>query len=496
VIVSPAAPDANPGRGHVAPASPDGRTERLARALNPRSVAVVGDKRTNGYMWLRNLQPFNGKVYSVQIDPNDIPGIEEMGIPNYASLTAIPDEVDYVICAVPRQVAPRVLADAVQKGVGGVGMFTSGFAETGEEAGIALQDEVLRIARENDVILIGPNCMGLYNPRLGVRFSADQPAGVAGNVGLISQSGTHAINVSLVAAANGIHLSKAVSIGNAIVLDVPDYLEYFAQDDETEAIALYVEGVKDGERLARVLRETAARKPVLIWKGGQTADGARATQSHTASLSSQIAIWDALIRQAGAIRVDSLEEILDTLKLLLLAKPGTGRRLALMAMTGGPSVVLTDAFSKAGFSIPELTQASYDELSTFFNVIGGSYRNPFDMGGTIGGPNSANLDRLFDILERDESIDAVVMDIAALFMARQFIQHPERLQEFIGRLVRHRDRSTKPFLTILNPAHMEAEVLPVRLALQEAGLPVLPTFERAASALARVTTYREWNADR
>src|SRR5215212_662597 len=130
---------------------------RLDRALNPRTVAVVGDKKASGYMWLRNMQPFTGKVFSVQIDPNDIPGIEEMGIANFPSLAAIPDEVDYVVCAVPRQVAPRVLADAAKKGVGGVGMFTSGFAETGEELGVMLQNALQRIAREHDMVLIGPN---------------------------------------------------------------------------------------------------------------------------------------------------------------------------------------------------------------------------------------------------------------------------------------------------------------------------------------------------
>jgi len=466
--------------------------QRMDRALNPRVVAVVGDKKP--YTWLRNLQPFTGKVYSVQIDPNEIPGIEEMGVENYPSLTAIPEAVDYVICAVPRQVAPRVLIDAAQAKVGGVGMFTSGFAETGEELGAKLQDEVVRIAREHDIVLLGPNCMGLYNPRLGVRFSADQPAGEGGPVGFISQSGTHAISVSLLAPTHGIRLSKAVSIGNAVVLDVPDYLEYFGQDADTKAIAIYVEGVKDGRRFARVLREVAKRKPVLIWKGGQTEDGARATRSHTASLSSRMAIWDTLIRQAGAIRVDTQEELLDTLKVLLFAKPGYGRRLALMAHTGGPSVVITDAFSRAGFAIPELTQASYDELATFFNVIGGSYRNPFDMGGTIGGPNSANLDRLFDILERDENIDTIVMDVAANFMARQFFQNPERLPEFLARLTRQRDRSAKPFITILNPAHLEAEVLPVRQALQAEGFPVLPSFERAAAALRRAMDYRAQSA--
>ncbi|MCH8850536.1 MAG: CoA-binding protein, partial [Chloroflexi bacterium] len=130
----------------------------LTRALRPKTVAVVGDKRANGYMWLRNMSTFKGKVYSVQVDPNEIPGIEELGIPNFASLTEIPDEIDYVICAVPRPIAPRIIADCATKGVGGVALFTSGFAETGEEEGAKLQAEIGRIAREAGLPLIGPNC--------------------------------------------------------------------------------------------------------------------------------------------------------------------------------------------------------------------------------------------------------------------------------------------------------------------------------------------------
>jgi acyl-CoA synthetase (NDP forming) len=221
---------------------------RLDRALSPRVVAVVGDKKVSGYNWLKNQAKFTGKLYSVQIDPNEIPGIEELGIPNYKSLVEIPDEVDLVICAVPRQVAPRVVADAAAKKVGGIAMFTSGFAETGEELGVKLQDEILRIAREHDLLIVGPNCMGIYNARLGVRFSGDQPAGEGGGIGFISQSGTHAINTSLYASSQGLLLSKAISIGNAIVIDAADCLEYFAADPETKIIGLYVEGVRDGVR--------------------------------------------------------------------------------------------------------------------------------------------------------------------------------------------------------------------------------------------------------
>lgn len=467
--------------------------QRLERALNPRVVAVVGDKKAGGYMWLKNMQPFTGKLYSVQIDPNEIPGIEELGVSNYRSLVEIPEEVDLVVCAVPRQVAPRVVADAIAKRVGGVAMFASGFAETGEELGIRLQDEIHRQARANDLLLIGPNCMGVYNARLGVRFSGDQPAGEGGSIGFISQSGTHAINTTLLAAANGLLLSKAVSIGNAIVIDAADMLEYFTADPETRIIGMYVEGVRDGRRFMRVLAEAARRKPVVVWKGGRTAAGQRATQSHTASLASQSRIWDAVMRQTGAIPVTSLDEMIDLFQVLQRVKPGTGGRMGLMAQTGGQSVVLSDAFESEGLTVPLLSDRSYAELATFFNIVGGSYRNPLDMGGTIGG-DQANLDRLFRIMDEDENIDAVAQEISATFMARRWATHPEQLDAFINRLAVYRERSPKPFLTVLHPGHLEAEVAQLRPRFQQTGLAVLPSFDRAARALRLATDYHRFRA--
>jgi acyl-CoA synthetase (NDP forming) len=467
---------------------------RLDRALNPRVVAVVGDKKVSGYNWLRNMSTFTGKVYSVQVDPNEIPGIEEMGIQNFTSLREIPDEVDYVVCAVPRQVAPRVIQDAVAKGVGGVGMFTSGFAETGEELGRQLQDAVATAAREAGMVLIGPNCMGLYNPGLGVRFSGDQVAGEGGRVGLISQSGTHGINISLVTAANGILLSKGVSIGNAVVVDVPDYLEYFANDPQTDVIALYVEGVKDGRRFRDVLFDVARRKPVVIWKGGQTTAGARATMSHTASLAAPGHIWTALVHQANAVTVDSLDDMIDTLQVLLRAKPFSGTGVALLAQTGGQSVVLTDAFEKAGLRVPVLTDTSYEQLAEFFNIIGGSYRNPFDMAGTVG-QRPEHLDRIFDIIDADPNVDAIAMELSATFMARRWTTHPEQFDDMLDRMKRFRDRSTKPFVVALHPGHLEAEVAAVRPKIQGRDIPVLPSFERAAWAMARVAAYYRTRAE-
>ena len=294
--------------------------ERLHRTLNPEVVAVIGDKQASGYNWLRSLQTFTGKLYSVQVDPNEIPGIEAMGIENYASLTDIPERVDFAVCAVPRNVAPFIVQSCVDADVGGVTLFTSGFEETGEELGLQLQNKIHEIAGPSGLALIGPNCMGVHIPRLGVRFNRDQPHDVEGNIGFISQSGTHGMNFSLTGAANGLYCSSLVSFGNGIILEAADYLDYLADDERTEVIAMYIEGARDGRRLFHALKSAAARKPVIIWKGGQTEGGGRAIRSHTASLASDQAIWDAVIRQVGAVAVQNLDEMVDVVKATLLTR--------------------------------------------------------------------------------------------------------------------------------------------------------------------------------
>jgi len=465
-------------------------TARLDRALNPKVVAVVGDKKAMGYMWLHAMKPFSGKLYSVQIDPNEIPGIEELGVTNYKSLADVPEEIDYVLCAVPRPVAWRIVTDCVAKKVGGVALFTSGFAETETEDGIEAQAKVTEIAREGDLLLIGPNCMGIYNRRLGVRHSTDQPSGDAGNVAFIGQSGTHTINFSLVGSVHGIKCSKTVSFGNAVLLDAPDYIDYFAQDPESEVIAMYIEGVKDGPRLLASLKAAAKRKPVVVWKGGTTAAGGRAVYSHTASLATAPAIWDAAMRQAGVIQTDNLDETIDAVKALVHCKPTSGRRMGLIAMTGGQSVVITDAFEREGLEVPLLTAASYEKLASFFNIIGGSYRNPLDAGGTIGmGFVPGNLQRLFDILEEDESVDAVALEISGTFMARRMRQSPAIMEALIETLAGQKEKSAKPFLVIAHPSHVEDVMSELRGKLLERGVATFTSFGAAARATAKAISY-------
>jgi acyl-CoA synthetase (NDP forming) len=462
------------------------RLANLHQALHPRAIAVVGARQADDYSWLRNMRSFDGPVYSVNIDEKEIPGIEALGVRNYARLTDIPGPVDFVVIAVPRRAAPFVLQDAIAKGVAGAAMFTAGFAETAAAEGIQLQQTLTDLAGASDVALIGPNCMGIYHPKVGIRNHGEQPVGAAGHISFISQSGTHAINFSLYGASQGLQINKVISYGNGIVLDSPDYLEYLLQDADTTMIGMYIEGIHDGRRLFEMTKRVVPQKPLLIWRGGQTPAGSRATASHTASLAQDRNVWEALFRQTGATRIDSLEEMVDTMKALQFLKPSAGRRLGLITMTGGPSVVLTDAFAKQGLEIPPLTEASYDGFRAFFNIIGGSYKNPVDMGMNWAGEHFAEIVRL--MLE-DANIDAVVNDLPLTFLYRRMALRPDFKAHLFRTFTTMRERYGKPILAVVGFSPFEKEEVDLRRELLEIGIPAFHNFERAARAFRNASDY-------
>ena len=460
---------------------------RLDAMFNPKTVVVVGDKGPN-YMWLQNNMPFKekgGNLYSVQLDAKEIEGIEKLGIQNFTSMADVPGPIDYALVAVPRQVSPFILKDLIAVGANGAGFFTSGFAETGEELGVKLQNTLVDMAKPANFNLVGPNCMGLYLPKVGVRFNNDAPIADDGKIGFLSQSGTHGIMFSLVAGANGMHLSRCASFGNAVVLDVSDYVDYLMQDDETDVIGMYVEGARDGRRFFETLKEACKRKPVVVWKGGQTSAGARATMSHTGSLASDQAVWEGMMRQCGAIVTNNLDETIDVMKALTLAKRPVGRGVALLAQTGGQSVSITDAFAKQGFDVARFTDKTYAELESFFNIIGGSFQNPLDMGGTVQG-KTETLQRILSIVEADENIDAIVMELSAMFAARQWKAKPETLTDMLDTLKTHQEASAKPFFAVIHPAHEAEYIASIQPEFHARAIPVFASFERAAAAVKRV----------
>ena len=349
---------------------------KLERLFNPRSVAVVGAKQIDNYNWLRNVINFPGPKYHVNIDEREWPGAAELGFPNYKSLLDIPDEVDLVIISVPAAVVPRVLADCVAKKVQGVHLFTAGFSETGTEEGRRLEEAVVEVARKADLMLVGPNCMGIFNPKLNIGFSGAGYSGESGNFAFISQSGSQSNGFIAEALEYGFKASKLVSMGNGIVLDSAEYLEYFGQDADTEIIGMFLEGVRDEERFFSVLREVSRQKPVLVWKVGETEDAARATSAHSATRFIPQAQWDSRLQQCGAIRVENIRELIDAAKVLLYAKPLLGTRLGLVCQGGGHSTEMANVFSKAGFQVPSLTERSYESILVDYNIVGGGLPQP------------------------------------------------------------------------------------------------------------------------
>jgi acyl-CoA synthetase (NDP forming) len=469
------------------------RHENLKRALRPRTAAVVGDRGSREYMWLHALDHFKGERYSVQCDPREEAGIAKLGVKNFKSIAEIPGPVDYAVIAVPRQAAPAVLRDCVSKGVGGAGFFTAGFSEVGDEEGLKLEAELRQIASNSDIALVGPNCMGLLNPSVGLLAGQHLEAGPPGDVSFISQSGTHAISFCMQAPWRDIKVDTAASIGNATVLTAADYLDVMADEPATRVIGMYVEGVRDGRRFFESLKRAAERHPVIVWKGGVTESGARATFSHTGSLATPAAAWRAVMRQSGAVEVPDLDAMLDAVELLTHSRPVKGRRMGLIAMTGGQSVVISDAFGRHGLEVPDLSEASYAEFKSFFTVIGGSYRNPLDAAWTVRpnrGKGEGNLERVLDILDRDPVLDAMVMEIRPGISFGRFNRTPgeEDMIALFDRLARFNQRAHKPFALAIQWGHQAPEVEAPLMArakqlVRERGMVAFDSFERTAAAL-------------
>jgi acyl-CoA synthetase (NDP forming) len=474
--------------------------ERLHRTLNPRSVVVVGDKGPN-YQWLSNQADFTGELYSVQVDPKEVTEIEKRGHRNFASLADVPGDIDLVICAVPRPIAPRIVEAAVARGVGGVSMFTSGFAETGEPEAIALQERIIEVATAAGLPVVGPNCMGIYNRRLGLKFTTEAEHGEGGTVSVAAQSGTHAIGLTLGLQRLGMKVTRSISMGNSVVLNAADYVEYLRDDPDTEVIALYVEDPRDGRRFFEALKAAVRVKPVVVWRGGRSPAGARAIQSHTGSLASEVAVWDAMVKQAGAIGTRSIDETLDTVAAIAHTSAPAERGIALIAMTGGQSVAISDQFQGSGFDVPRLSDASYAKLAEFFTVIGGAYGNPFDAASTIG-RESDNLAKILEILAEDGAIDG---GVAIELSARGPGPGPggqngtRRLDTMLDLLDGYRQRTGQPVVAMISESSAAAAagdaIFEARSHVASRGFAVFPNFERAAAALGRVVDFYSSRTD-
>ncbi|MDO8567722.1 MAG: CoA-binding protein [Dehalococcoidales bacterium] len=458
---------------------------RLDRAFNPRCIAVVGDK--GRLPWVKGQLTFKGKLYSVQINPETAKAIEALGIKNYSSLLDIPEPIDLVIISVPRKIALQILEDCIRKQVAAAHFFTAGYSETDTEEGKRLEAQLVARAREANLYLIGPNCVGIFNPGLGVRQNPLEYSGVSGSVSFISQSGTHSIVFAAEGHFHGVDVNKAVSFGNGVVLDSPDFLEYFGQDESTKIITMYLEGVKDGRRFLSVLHRVAAKKPVIIWKGGRSRQGERAIASHTGSLAISHTVWEAAMRQCRAISVSSMDEMIDTAKALLYLSPVRGNRVGIAGGSGGQSVAISDVFAEAGLEVPRLSPESNKEISSFFKLVGASYSNPVDTGAA----NRTETRRILEIMDRDANIDNLVLMLTPITIMG--LRTQQDIENDIGIMTEIRQKTQKPVMVVIpyyayNPKDTE-QLGEIIQRLLKAGVPAFINLERGARALKNALTY-------
>jgi len=469
----------------------------LERAFKPKSVAIVGisSQARRGAPWAPGGASFINSMDQLGFKGNIYPVnpkvTEAMGLKCYPSVSAIPEQVDLVIMAVPASEAPAVLEDCIKAKALNVHMFTAGFEETGEPEYIALGRRVREIIARGGLRVIGPNCMGLYVPSSGIG-TFDQLPKKSGPVAFIAQSGGHLNWYAHYGPNYGVWFSKGISFGNAYALDSTDFLEYIGRDDETRLICMYLEGVKDGRQLLQQVEEINRRKPVIIWKAGLTKHGARAVASHTASLAGQDAVWRGFFARTGAVQVFSLEEMAEMAMTMLYMKPPAGRGTAVLGLGGGTSVAAADMCSREGLEVPALGAASQAELRKFINLAGASIRNPLDTGLVF--RDVAMLARELEIVTADPAIDMLII-MPHLDMTRN--SGPEQVQklvEYIADFAKNNARG-KPVAIVFHsfgndPWEFELRSR-LKVELPQKGVPVYASLTSAARAMSRLCRWQE-----
>ena len=460
----------------------------LDRVFHPASVAVVGassDMFSAGRMVL--LEPlvdfgFKGNIYPV--NPKDT---EVMGFKCYQSVKDIPGPVDNVMVSVPARFTPQIVQDCATKGVKAVSFFTAGFSEIDASEGKELEDEIVRIAQAGGVRLVGPNCMGIYCPSGGLTFDSSFPK-QSGSVSFLCQSGGNTIYGVQAAAARGLYFNKAISYGNACDINETELLEYFAQDPETKVIAAYIEGVKDGPRFAQVLRKATEAKPVVVLKGGQSPAGAATAASHTASLAGSEEVWKSLFKQAGAIQVCSIDEMIDAILPFVYMSVPEGRNVGVIGAGGGASVIAADDCASCGLVLPPIPEELKQELKTFTTPAGNIFQNPIDTQSFMLGPEQFSKTIL--TVANWHEIDMMILHIGHDVVMTEFGMTKQFVETVVS-IAKNIDKSTAIVLDYINSIKGWEAVFDEQQRCWEAGLPVFRSMTGAASAIDMFLQYHE-----
>ncbi len=450
--------------------------------FSPKSVAVIGasrDEASVGHAVLKNLvlARFHGRIYPVNPKAKEIAGLL-----CYTGIEAVPGPVDLAVVIVPAPCVPQVVDQCGEIGVKSVVVISAGFKETGEP-GRLLEEKVRKAARQHNLPLLGPNCLGVINTdpnvQLNATFAKEMPA--AGSIAFVSQSGAFCTSVLEYAKSEGIGFSRIVSMGNKAGLDEVDLLISLRDDPRTKVILLYVEDLADGRRFIEVARDVtgseANAKPILAIKSGRTPEGARAVSSHTGSLAGSDDVYDAIFAQAGVMRVDAVEELFDYARAFADQPLPAGRRAAIVTNAGGPGIIAADACIRYGLKLPELEPATVSRLRPSLPPTA-SLRNPVDL---IGDAQHDRYEAALGAVLADPGIDGLIV-----LATPQAMTDLEAVARVIGRAAK---ATPKPVLACFMGV---TDVSRGSHVLHEERVPHYRFPEAAVRALGKMCQYREW----
>jgi acetyltransferase len=376
----------------------------LRSALAPRSVAVIGATERRGalgYDVFANLLAggFKGRIDAVNPKYTSV-----QGQPCVPTLRALPQAPDLAVVVTPSHTVPALVTDAGARGVPNMLVLSAGFAEIGPE-GKKLQDEVLSVARRNGVRLIGPNCLGILRPSIGLNATFARTSARAGSVALVSQSGAVAAALLDYAWAAGFGFSSVVTTGDGSDVEFAEVLDFLSVDSETRSIALYVEGVHKPRLFLSAVRAAAGVKPVVVLKAGRHTVGSNAALSHTGALAGNDRVWDTALRRSGAIRIREYDQLFVASETLSNGRMPRGSRLAIVTNGGGPGVLAADAVADHGAVLASLSDQGRAALDALLPSTW-SHSNPVDV---IGDADPQRLARAFEILAADPDNDGVLV---------------------------------------------------------------------------------------
>ncbi len=452
--------------------------------LNPNSVAIIGaskDPRKRGFRAIQTLlqEKFAGAIFP--INPNET---EILGLPCYGDLASVVHEVDLALICTPARTLPAMVRACGEKGVKGAVVLAGGFSE-GSEAGAQLEREMVSVAREFGVRIVGPNTSGMFNTYKAcnlVGFSNLQQGGL----GILSQSGNMALSLVTEGQINGhMGFSTYVGVGNEADLQFHEYLDYFGDDPQTQVVVAYVEGLKDGGAFLESARRVSRRKPVVLYKSGRTEVGQNTAKSHTGALAGSYDVARGALRQAGVTVVSQSDQILPVAEALALLPAPSGKRVAILADGGGHATIAADALTDQGLELPKLRTATREQLAAILPPAA-ALSNPVD----VAGGTDANPEVFADCAEAilgDPSVDLLL--IVGLF-GGYGIRFSETLTPIeshaASRLGGLLERFGKPILLQSLYAPLRTEAL---VTLREAGVPVHDSVEIAVNCLVALAEY-------